>query len=88
MNTVFLLMAQFGARAVIPLDEVRREYFPHLELDKFLRKLSAGEIPLPVVRIEKSQKSAKGVYVQDLADYIDHQHAAAIKERNQLCGLT
>lgn len=86
MNTVFLLMAQFGARAVIPLDEVRREYFSHLELDKFQRKLAAGEIPLPVVRAEKSQKCAKGIYVQDLADYIDAQRAAAVKERNQLCG--
>jgi hypothetical protein len=84
MNTVFLLMAQFGARAVIPIDEVRREYFSHLELDKLLRKISLGEIGLPLVRIEKSAKSAKGVYVQDLADYIDAQRAAAVKERDQL----
>jgi hypothetical protein len=83
MNTVFLLMAQFGARAVIPIDEVRREYFSHLELDKLLRKISLGEIGLPLVRIEKSAKSAKGVYVQDLADYIDAQRAAAVKERDQ-----
>jgi hypothetical protein len=87
MNTVFFLMAQFGARAVIPLDEVRREYFSHLELDKFQRKLATGEIALPVVRIEKSQKSAKGIYIQDLAQYIDDQRAAAVKERDQLCGL-
>jgi hypothetical protein len=76
-------MAQFGARAVIPIDEVRREYFSHLELDKLLRKISLGEIGLPLVRIEKSAKSAKGVYVQDLADYIDAQRAAAVKERDQ-----
>jgi len=86
MNTVFLLMAQFGARAVIPIDEVRREYFSHLELDKFLMKIGRGEIPIPVVRAERSQKAAKGVYVQDLADYIDAQRAAAVKERDQLCG--
>lgn len=84
MNTVFLLMAQFGARAVIPIDDVRREYFGHLELDKLLRKISMGEIALPLVRIERSAKSAKGVYVQDLADYIDAQRAAAVKERDQL----
>lgn len=84
MNTVFLLMAQFGARAVIPIDEVRKEYFSHLELDKLLRKISTGEIGLPLVRIEKSAKSAKGVYMQDLADYIDTQRAAAVKERDQL----
>lgn len=84
MNTVFLLMAQFGARAVIPIDDVRREYFGHLELDKLLRKIGLGEIALPLVRIERSAKSAKGVYVQDLADYIDAQRAAAVKERDQL----
>lgn len=88
MNTVFLLMAQFGARAVIPIEDVRREYFSHLELDKMQRKLASGEIALPVVRMEKSQKSAKGVYVQDLADYIDKQRAAAVKERDQLCGVS
>lgn len=84
MNTVFLLMAQFGARAVIPIEEVRREYFSHLELDKLLRKIAYGEIVLPLVRIETSQKSAKGVYVQDLANYIDERRAAAQKECNQL----
>lgn len=87
MNTVFLLMAQFGARAVIPIEEVRREYFAHLELDKLLRKITYGEIVLPLVRIEASQKSAKGVYVQDLANYIDERRAAAQKECNQLAGV-
>jgi hypothetical protein len=81
-------MAQFGARAVIPIDEVRREFFSHLDLDKFQRKIALGDIPLPVVRIERSQKSSKGVHLQDLAEYIDTQRAAAVKERNQLCGLT
>lgn len=84
MNTVFLLMAQFGARAVIPIEEVRRAYFAHLELDKLLRKIAMGEISMPLVRIEKSQKSAKGVYVQDLADYIDAAREVALKECSQL----
>ncbi|WP_175969676.1 pyocin activator PrtN family protein [Burkholderia sp. BCC0322] len=88
MNTAFLLMAQFGARAVIPIEDVRREYFPHLDLNKFQRKISSGEIALPIVRIEGSQKAARGVHPQDLAEYIDKQRAAAVKERNQLCGLT
>lgn len=87
MNTVFLLMAQFGARAVIPIEEVRREYFSHLEIDKLLRKVATGEIKLTVIRIERSVKAARGVYVQDLANYIDTQRAEAVKERYQLCGL-
>ncbi|WP_429301299.1 pyocin activator PrtN family protein [Paraburkholderia sp. GAS199] len=87
MNTAFLLLVQFGARAVIPLEEVRQQFFSHLQLDKLQRKISLGEIPLPVVRIERSQKCAKGVHLQDLAEYIDTQRAAAVKERNQLCGI-
>lgn len=87
MNTVFLLMAQFGPRAVIPFEEVRKEYFSHLEPDSLTRKLSSGDIPLPMVRADKSKKTARGFYVQDLADYIDKARADAIKERNQLCGL-
>ncbi|MFP3276279.1 MAG: pyocin activator PrtN family protein [Paraburkholderia sp.] len=87
MNTAFLFMAQFGARAVIPLEEVRKAFFSHLEPDNLTRKLTSGEIPLPVVKADRSQKTAKGVHLQDLAEYIDIQRAEAVKERNQLCGL-
>jgi hypothetical protein len=88
MNTVFLLMAQFGARAVIPIEEVRKEYFAHLETDKLLAKIARGEIALPVVRTDKSQRASKGIYVQDLAEFIDSRREVAVRERNQLCGLT
>ena len=30
MNTAFLLMAQYDAMAVIPIDKVVRDYFSHL----------------------------------------------------------
>lgn len=83
MNTAFLLMAQYDAKAVIPADLVRRDYFPHLTLEKFLRKIGSGEIKLPLVRIEDSQKSARGVALQDLANYLDARRAAALKEFEQ-----
>ncbi|NML99658.1 Pyocin activator protein PrtN [Paraburkholderia sp. RP-4-7] len=86
MKTVFLLLAQYDARAIIPIDTVCRDYFPHLEVDKLVRKIALGEIALPLVRIEKSQKSAKGVHIQDLADYIDARRAEAQKECDQLRG--
>ncbi|MCA3182836.1 pyocin activator PrtN family protein [Cupriavidus sp.] len=84
MTTIFLLLAQYGATAVIPIDVVARDYFPHLSPEKLLRKISLGEIRLPVVRIEGSNKSAKGVHVEDLASYIDERRAAAKKECEQL----
>jgi hypothetical protein len=49
--------------------------------------MSVGEIPLPLIRMEKSQKSAKGVHLIDLAQYIDKQRAAAQKEYEQMTGL-
>ncbi|WP_175887521.1 pyocin activator PrtN family protein [Burkholderia contaminans] len=84
MNTVFLLMAQYGATAVVPVELVCRDYFSHLTSAQLVRKVSLGEIALPLVRIEESKKSAKGVHIQDLASYIDEQRAAARKECEQL----
>lgn len=86
MNTAFLLMAQYGATAVIPIENVCRDYFHHLTPAQFARKAQAGEIDLPITRIETSQKAARGVHVQDLADYIDKRREAAIKECDQMQG--
>lgn len=86
MNTPFLLMAQYGAVAVIPIEAVAKDYFSHLTPEKLVRKISAGEIALPLVRMEASQKSAKGVYLTDLAKWIDARRDAARKECEQLCG--
>lgn len=85
MNTTFLLLAQYGAVAVVPIDLVCRDYFSHLSAEKLTRKIGAGDIALPLVRMEGSQKSAKGVHVEDLAKYIDDRRAAAVKECQQLC---
>jgi hypothetical protein len=84
MKTAFLLMAQYDGLAVIPVEWVVRDYFRHLSVEKFLRKCDACEIDLPVVRIESSQKSAKGIHINELAAYLDKQAAAARKEYEQL----
>lgn len=86
MNTVFLLMAQYGATAVVPVELVCRDYFSHLTVPQFARKVSVGVIAIPLVRMERSKKAAKGVHIQDLANYIDERRAAALKECTQLCG--
>jgi hypothetical protein len=84
MNTDFLLMAQYGGKAIIPIDVVCRDYFSHLTPAKLIQKISAGVIALPLVRIEASQKSAKGVHLADLARYLDIRAEAARKEINAL----
>ena len=84
MNTAFLLMAQYNGKAVIPLTDVCADYFCHLSPDKLVRKCSSGEIKLPLVRMEHSKQAAKGVHLQDLADYLDSRRAAAAKELQQM----
>ena len=87
MNTAFLLMAQYDAKAVIPVAAVVKDYFPHLTTENFVRKVALGDINIPLMRIEPhSQKCAKGVHVNDLAKYIDDRRAAAVKEAKQLAG--
>jgi hypothetical protein len=84
MNTAFLLIAQYGGKAIIPIEDVCRDYFSHLKVTKLVQKISAGEIAIPLVRIESSQKSAKGVYLTDLAVYLDVRIEAARKELKAL----
>ena len=77
-------MAQYHGKAVISINDICRDYFPHLDAPKFIRKVGAGDIAIPMIRMEASQKTAKGVHINDLADYIDKQANAARKECRQL----
>jgi hypothetical protein len=86
--TLFLLMAQYNGQTVVPIDQVCRDFFGHLTVEKLLRKALRGDIALPIVRIETSQKAQRGVHLVDLAAYIDKRRAAAVKECHQLCGTT
>ncbi|MGG5288858.1 pyocin activator PrtN family protein [Pseudomonas shirazensis] len=79
MRTEFLLLAQYDGLAVIPLDKVCADYFPHLSPEKLKLKISRGEIRLPLIAMERSQKSARGVHLNDLAAYIDARRAEAKK---------
>lgn len=87
-STLFLLMAQYNAKTVVPLDQVCKDFFGHLTVEKLLRKALRGDIALPIVRIETSQKAQRGVHLVDLAAYIDKQRNAALKECRQLTGQT
>ena len=86
LNTAFLLMAQYNGKAIIPLPDVCRDYLSHLTPEKLLRKVMASQILVPIIHIERSQKSAKGVHLQDSADYLDKRRAEAMKEFESLDG--
>jgi hypothetical protein len=64
-----------------------KNYFSHLTVDKLLRKALRGEIALPIIRIETSQKAQRGAHLVDLANYIDTRRAAAVKECRQITGI-
>jgi hypothetical protein len=87
MNTAFILMAQYEGQAIISLELVCRDYFTHLTPEMFQRKVMSGQIKLSITRMETSQKSARGIHLNDLASYLDLQRAAAVKEHCQLNGL-
>ncbi|WP_445222175.1 pyocin activator PrtN family protein [Bradyrhizobium sp. Pa8] len=86
LNTAFLLMAQYSGKAVIPVEDVCRDYFSHLDPGKFIRKVNEGDLKIPMVRMEESLKCAKGIHLQDLADYLDERRAEAQKELKQVWG--
>lgn len=77
MKTAFILMAQYDGLAVIPLARVCADYFPHLSPTKMKIKIDRGEIRLPLIVMERSQKSSRGVHITDLADYIDARRSEA-----------
>jgi hypothetical protein len=84
-DTTWLLMARYRGMPLIPIETVCADYFRHLTPEALIRKVSLGEIALPLVRIEASQKSAKGVHINDLAQWLDARAEAARKECRQLC---
>ena len=65
---------------MIPAERVREDFFPHLTRPKFLRKVADGDIKLPLLQMEASQKAAKGVDIRDLAAYYDDRRDNARRE--------
>jgi len=49
-----------------------------------VQKILTGAIAIPLVRIEASQKCAKGIALVDFAKYLDARVEAARKEVNAL----
>lgn len=84
MSTKEQLYAQYSNSPLIGVEDICRDYF-HMTTDKFMRKVNAGEIRLPIVRMyDDSQKAAKAVRTEDLAAYLDKRCEKALKEFNTL----
>lgn len=85
MKTAYILLAQYET-PLIPLDIVCRDFFQHMTPTTFMRKSLAGEIKLPVVRIDDGQKAARGIMLSDLAQWIDDRRADAVRELEKIHG--
>ena len=68
---------------IIPADIVAKDFF-NLERRVFLRKVEDGSIRLPLVRMEESQKAARGVNIQHLATFLDERSEEAKLEFDRL----
>ncbi|EAR5802884.1 pyocin activator PrtN family protein [Salmonella enterica] len=78
MNTVFLLMAEFGT-ATIPLSQIAERYLG-MKPSTADKKAGAGDLPIPTFRIGDSQKAPRMVHVRDLAEFIDTRRKEAKEE--------
>lgn len=87
MKTALILMAQYDGRAIVPLWEICRDYFTHLTPDGFVQKAEAGEIQIPIVRMDDSRRTPRGVHLADLAAYIERQAKKARQECRKLTGV-
>jgi hypothetical protein len=83
VNTVFLLMAEFG-QADIPLEQVAAKYLG-LDAAHAKRQAASQALPFPVYRAG-SQKSPWMVRVSDLAEYLDKCRENAKREWEAVSG--
>ncbi|WP_367646311.1 pyocin activator PrtN family protein [Ruegeria arenilitoris] len=75
-----MLMSRYDTRVMVPLEMVRRDFFPELSLNLLKTKTESGEIPLVVTKLGQSQKSSRMVHVNDLANFLDEQAKKARAE--------
>lgn len=71
MNTMFLLMAEYGS-ATVQLSQVCEKYFG-LKPSTAEKRAAMGDLPIPTFRVAESQKAPRMIHIQDLANHIDEQ---------------
>lgn len=84
MNTVFLLLAEFG-QADIPLETVAEKYL-NLSRREACMRAARCDLPFPAFRIPGSQKNPWLVRITDLAAWLDKARADAVSEWEKVNG--
>jgi len=70
INTTDYLFLKFRSK-LIKLDDVSKEYYPHLCKEKVLEKARQQKFPFTCFRIDESQKGAFFVEIHELAQVLD-----------------
>ncbi|WP_170960507.1 pyocin activator PrtN family protein [Vibrio kanaloae] len=70
--THHIVMAEFGYRSLIPLEELSGAYLG-LSVNTAKRKAKNNLLPFPVLRLDDSQKSPYYVHISDLVRFIDEK---------------
>ncbi|SET78188.1 pyocin activator PrtN family protein [Thalassotalea agarivorans] len=80
---LYLLMAEFGSRMMIPLEELAQSVLG-LSINVAKRRAKSCELPFPTVKLNDSQKAPYLVSINDLANYIEGRCNTARIEWNKL----
>jgi hypothetical protein len=75
-STMYLLMAEYGATTLIPLEELSFKVLG-LSVNSAKNKAKSNSLPFAVTRMYDSQKAPWVVHIQDLAAYIEDRCSAA-----------
>lgn len=75
-QTVFLLMSEYGARVLIPLEDLAYNVLG-LSVNTAKRRAKSNELPFATVKLNNSQKAPYLVHIQYLASYIENKCTAA-----------
>ena len=78
MNTNFALLARFESPTV-NLKDVTEEFFG-IRINTAMMKIKAKEFPVPTFKLMSEQRCPTFIKIEDLAAYIDKQHAEAKEE--------
>lgn len=72
MTSTYQQLQRRYDRPCLPLDDVRREYLPHISSDEYLMEaIRTGTIRLRYVRLGGSRLGPPVVYLRDLATWLD-----------------
>ncbi|RUP39022.1 MAG: pyocin activator protein PrtN [Acinetobacter sp.] len=83
LSTSDYLFMRYRSMTVL-LDEVVKDYYPHLSKVKVLEKARNQEFPFSCFKLDKSQKAPYFVHIQDLAKVLDQNYTLAHQDHINL----